>query len=107
MTTTDPCVTDSQALAEILEEAIDDGHLTLPLMPDVAARVKVEAANPHSSAHKLAGIITTDAALAARVLRMANSAIYAGMSEIRELDLAIGRLGAAMVVALAVGAAGR
>ncbi len=107
MTTSNAPATEQQHLTELLEEAIADGRLSLPLMPEVAARIKVEVGNPHSSAHKLAAVIATDAALAARVLRMANSAIYAGMSEICELDQAIVRLGSAMVVALAVGAAGK
>ncbi len=105
MTTT--AAVDYERLVTLLHGEIDAGHLTLPVMPDIAMRVKEEAANPTSSARRLAQIIGGDGALAARVLKMANSAIYAGLSEIRDLDHAIGRLGTAMVVALVIGAAGK
>lgn len=98
---------DFETLSTLLVEEINAGRLTLPVMPDVATKVKQEAANPASSAKTLSQIIATDGALAARILKMANSAIYAGLSEIKNLDLAIGRLGSAMVVALVIGAAGK
>ncbi len=98
---------DFETLSSLLMEEINAGRLTLPVMPDVATKVKQEAASPTSSAKKLSQIIATDGALAARILKMANSAIYAGLSEIKNLDLAIGRLGSAMVVALVIGAAGK
>ena len=96
-----------EQMVALLAEAIDTGSLTLPVLPATAAKIKQEAVNPASNAKRMGRIIASDAALAARLLKMANSAIYAGLSEIRELDHAIGRLGAAMVVALAIGAAGK
>lgn len=97
----------AEQMAALLAEAIDTGSLTLPVLPATAAKIKQEAINPTSNAKRMGRIIASDAALAARLLKMANSAIYAGLSEIRELDHAIGRLGAAMVVALAIGAVGK
>jgi len=91
----------------LLEEEIRAGRLTLPVMPDVALRAREAAASATSSAKDLAEILEADPALAARILKMANSAMYAGLSEIRDLSHAIVRLGAAMVVAVVVGAAGK
>ena len=94
-------------LRVLLEEEIRAGRLTLPVMPDVALRAREAAASATSSARDLAQILEADPALAARILKMANSAMYAGLSEIRDLSHAIVRLGAAMVVAVVVGAAGK
>ena len=94
-------------LRVLLEEEIRAGRLTLPVMPDVALRAREAAASTTSSARDLAQILEADPALAARILKMANSAMYAGLSEIRDLSHAIVRLGAAMVVAVVVGAAGK
>lgn len=99
--------TDQQRLRAQLEADILAGGLSLPVMPDIAARVNAAASNPSSTAASLARIIELDPALAARLMKMANSALYAGLSEIRDLDHAIGRIGTAMVVALVLGAAGR
>ncbi len=91
----------------LLEEEIEAGRLTLPVMPDVALRAREAAASATTSAKDLAQVLEADPALAARILKMANSAMYAGLSEIRDLSHAIVRLGAAMVVAVVVGAAGK
>ena len=55
----------------------------------------------------IARILEADPALAARVLRLANSALYAGRTEIKDLTHAIVRLGSSTVVSLVVGAAGQ
>jgi HD-like signal output (HDOD) protein len=95
------------ALRTLLQKRLESEQLKLPVMPDVAIRVKRAAEDPASTAGTLSRIIETDPALAARLIRMTNSALYAGLSEIRDLDHAVGRLGTAMVVAVVLGAAGR
>ncbi|MCP3979500.1 MAG: HDOD domain-containing protein [bacterium] len=99
--------TDLQAIRDELEKEIATGRASLPVLPDVAIRMKSAAAKPTSNASDLARILELDPALSARVLKMANSMMFAGRTEIRSLDTAIGRLGAAMAVAVVVGAAGK
>ncbi len=95
------------ALAERLESAMNTGLLRLPVLPEVALKVREAAQRPDSDAWQLAQLVATDAALAARVVRIANSANFAGLSEIRDLPRAIARLGPSMIVAVAMGAAGK
>lgn len=107
MPTSAPAASDLSALASMLDKRIVAGQLRLPILPDVAVRVREEAGKPTSRADDLARIIELDPALAARILKMANSAMYAGRAEIRNLAQAIGRLGAGMVVAIVMGSVGK
>ncbi len=90
-----------------LREAIVSGHLTIPVMPETAIRVREAADDPNTTGRDIARILEADPALAARVLRLANSALYAGRTEIKDLTHAIVRLGSSTVVSLVVGAAGQ
>ena len=94
-------------LAPRLREAIETGNLTIPVMPETAIRVREAAEDPNSTGRDIARILEADPALAARVLRLANSALYAGRTEIKDLTHAIVRLGSSTVVSLVVGAAGQ
>ncbi|RMG43839.1 MAG: HDOD domain-containing protein [Acidobacteria bacterium] len=90
-----------------IEEALRREELRLPVMPDIVARVQLEAARRNGSAGSLARVVEADPGLAARVVKMANSAMFAGLCEIRDLTHAVGRLGSGMVVAIVLGAAAR
>lgn len=90
-----------------LRDGLDRVRLRLPVMPEIATHVRQAVSDPSSNALKLSQIIERDAALAARILRLANSAMFAGLLEIRSLHQAIARLGASMVVAVVVGAASK
>jgi HD-like signal output (HDOD) protein len=95
------------ALIDRLDETVRGGRLKLPVLPDIATRVREAVAAPHSNAFGLAQIVSSDVSLAARLIKIANSASYAGLSQIKDLHRAIARLGSAMVVAIATGAAGK
>ncbi len=90
-----------------LRAAIEAGELTIPVMPETAIRVREAADDPATTGRDMARILEADPALAARVLRLANSALYAGRTEIKDLTHAIVRLGSSTVVSLVVGAAGQ
>ncbi len=66
---------------------------TLPSMPDVAARIHSAMASPNWSISTIAAIIKGDAGTTTYLLNMANSAMYAGVEPIREVDQAISRIG--------------
>jgi len=66
---------------------------TLPTMPDVAARIHAAMASPNWSITTIADIIKGDPGTTAYLLRMANSAMYAGVEPVREIDQAIPRIG--------------
>jgi HD-like signal output (HDOD) protein len=61
----------------------------LPPMPTVAGRAISLIENPDCTASELTKILSTDAALAARVLKIANSAMFARQREITTLSQAV------------------
>ena len=65
----------------------------LPGIPMVASKVMTAAADPNSSADDLREIIEKDPALAARILKVANSSLYAFSRSIETLRHAIALLG--------------
>ena len=65
----------------------------MPTLPDVAARALALANDPNSRFADLATLIEGDAAIATRLLRLANSSAYAGGSAAVKLPQAVVRLG--------------
>ena len=61
----------------------------LPPMPQVASRAISLVENPDTTASELTDLLSTDAALAARVLKIANSAMFSRQREITTLNMAI------------------
>lgn len=94
-------------LLERLRARLQNGSLQLPVMPTIAAEVQQSVARPGSSARALSELIEIDAGMAARIVRIANSAMFAGLSEARDLSFAIARLGSSMVVSIVLGAAAK
>lgn len=65
----------------------------LPPLPQVAAQVLRIAADPDASTDELQRVISTDQALTAQILKIANSAMFGMMREVRTLTQAIMTLG--------------
>jgi HD-like signal output (HDOD) protein len=71
-----------------------DTFRDLPVMPEVAAKVMNLAEGGHDiSFTELERIIKADSGLTARILKIANSALYARQREIKSLQMAITLLG--------------
>lgn len=66
---------------------------SLPSMPDVAGRIHAAMSSPNWSISTIASIIKGDPGTTTYFLRTANSALYAGVSPIREVERAITRIG--------------
>lgn len=66
---------------------------SIPPMPRVAAEIMTLLNSPQSSAERLADIIASDPAVAARVLRIANSSFYSMSRQVTNLSMAIVVLG--------------
>lgn len=77
----------------------------LPTIPATAVRVMKETQNANSSAASIARILSTDQALSARVLRLANSAYYGLSRRVNELQEGVVVLGMRTVKNLAAVAA--
>ena len=65
----------------------------LPPLPQVAAQVLRLAADPDSTTDELQRVITTDQALTAQILKIANSAMFGMVREVKTLTQAIMTLG--------------
>lgn len=76
---------------------LQSGALVLPTLPEVALQVREVVDDPNATAAQLADIIVTDAALSARLLKVANSALYRGRVPIESVQMAVSRLGLSMV----------
>ena len=77
----------------------------LPALPDVALRAMRLAENPEWSLHELDATIRRDQALAARFLRLANSAFFGARAKIGTLDRAINMVGITRVRSVLLAAA--
>jgi HD-like signal output (HDOD) protein len=93
---------DENAFLETLNQAIDSHKLTLPTLPEVAIQVRNAVERENSTAKDVAEIITTDTALSARLLQVANSPLYRGRVQIESVQMAVTRLGVRLVRSLVV-----
>lgn len=72
-----------------MEKAVEN----LPVLPEIAQRVIELMKSPEGSSRQLAAIVSEDAVIALKVLNVANSALYGGLAEIRDIASACSRLG--------------
>jgi HD-like signal output (HDOD) protein len=91
-----------------LGEELAKGEFDLPPFPDTALRVQRCVNDPNSGIQTLGAIVATEPALAARIMRMANSALMRrGPMEVSDINTAISRVGMEMVLNAAVSFAAR
>jgi len=84
-------------LKKIVMEAAD-----LPTVPTVAKKVVKALSNPNTNINDLNKIISTDQALSARLLKIANSAMYYCQREIKGLGMAMSRIGFASLKSIVI-----
>ena len=89
-----------EKILQMLETKIKSNQLVLPSMPDVFLQVKKIVDDPSSNIGNIAKIITRDPSLTARILKVANNAMYRGNDEITNLQLAVSRMGLQLVKTL-------
>lgn len=92
-------------VSDAINDALEGDRLILPTMPEMALRVREVADNKDASVKQLAEVIGHDAALTARIIKVANSALYRGANEIQDLNMALMRLGMSTTCTLATGLA--
>lgn len=76
-----------------VEEWISTGKLQLPVMPEGSALLLAMTNNEDSTIQELSDVVQRDPLLAAHLLRIANSALYAPSYPASSLRLAIAQLG--------------
>jgi HD-like signal output (HDOD) protein len=86
--------TTSQPLTERIRKLAEQGKISLPPLPDLMIRLAdVLKDESHASSKRIADLIRNEPAVAATVLRWANSAAFGGLHPISSLPPAIARLG--------------
>ena len=78
---------------ESILDDLENYRLPLPTLPEVALRVRDTVDNEDSSITEVAQIIETDAALSARIIQVANSALYRGLNSADNVQNAVMRMG--------------
>jgi HD-like signal output (HDOD) protein len=83
---------DAEFIAQLHHDA-DANALQIPSLPEVVIRVRAAIDDPSVGVVQVAKLIQMDPALAARLLKIANSPLYHQNLELRDLKQAIQRLG--------------
>jgi HD-like signal output (HDOD) protein len=77
------------ALLQAFPEAVE----SLPILPEVARRVMGMVGDPEIVIDDLAEVINQDQVIALKILQLANSALFGGLSQIKDVGAACARLG--------------
>lgn len=85
--------------------AIKSDKLVLPTLPEAALRVREVAEDPDANMDQLTAVIGSDAALSARIVRVANSPLLRANKAIEDLKTAVMRLGIEYTCNIATGLA--
>ena len=86
-------------------DAIEADRITLPTLPEVALNVRQVARDPNTTVTALCKVLENDAAIAARVIKIANSPMFRGNKTIDNLKTATTRLGVRYTANYATGIA--
>lgn len=93
-----------QVKQEIIQ-ALENDELVLPTLPEVALQVRDVAEDVTSSISDLTTILGRDAALSARMVKVANSPLIRASVPVSDLNTAVSRLGIDLTSNLAMGLA--
>jgi HD-like signal output (HDOD) protein len=87
-------LTESRSLADRITELIATDEVQLPPLPEMVVRLRdLLAQGDAVEARDVAGLMSKEPAIAASVLRIANSAAFGGLRPVTDLHQAITRLG--------------
>lgn len=85
------------ALMTLLMEKLATNMLVLPTLPEIAVRVRQAADDPDVNLHAMSEVISLDPALAARMIKIANSAFIGRSIKVSTLNQAVTRIGLSQV----------
>ena len=91
-----------RSLVDLVNEQLASENLRLPVYSPVAARIQKVASRDDTSLKDIERLVVQDAALSSSILRVANSALYAGLTKVDTVKGAVLRLGTKQIVQLAV-----
>src|SRR5690606_33765073 len=88
---------DAFAFIQNLAAELSAGKVELPSFPDVAIRVRKVLADENATIDQVVRVVGSEPALAARLLKMSNSAAFSRGNPVTDLRTAINRMGFNMV----------
>uniref|UniRef100_A0A486XSQ2 HDOD domain-containing protein n=1 Tax=Rheinheimera sp. BAL341 TaxID=1708203 RepID=A0A486XSQ2_9GAMM len=91
-----------QQLLHILQQKIQQDKLVLPTLPDIALKVRQRSSDPDVSLLDMADVIAQDPALAARVIKVSNSAFMGRSIKVSTLSQAVTRIGLSQIRNIAI-----
>ena len=74
-------------------QSLLENQISLPVLPGITHKISQMIAEDRLDVKHMATLISTDATLSARILRLANSSFYRGQDSVRKLTDALVRLG--------------
>ncbi len=80
-----------------IEQAVEEDRLLLPSLPEAALRIRDLVEDENTSTKQIADVLSQDAALAVRLLKVVNSPLYRGETPIDDLHMAVTRMGGKLV----------
>lgn len=94
-----------QQVKQDIIQALENDTLVLPTLPEIALQVRDIAEDVTSSISDLTTILGRDAALSARMIKVANSPLIRASIPVSDLNTAVSRLGIDLTSNLAMGLA--
>ncbi|MBJ6727576.1 HDOD domain-containing protein [Geomesophilobacter sediminis] len=83
----------SQSIIELIKKRLESSKSSIPVFHAVALRLQQLLARNDFKVEELSMLISADAGLASKVLRVANSSFYAGLTKVNTIQEAFIRLG--------------
>ena len=96
--------TEHLLLVSLLKKLKDDA-LVLPTLPEVAMRVQEVVGRSDASLKQVAEVICQDAAISARIIKVANSALYSRGVPAESINSAVSRIGLIQIKSIATSVA--
>jgi len=82
-----------QELVNRIQDEFRSGNLEIPSLPEVAIKINKYVGDPDANIANMAKVIQMDPALAAKLVQVANSALYGGHGSVVDCRTAVARLG--------------
>ncbi|MBU1308613.1 MAG: HDOD domain-containing protein [Gammaproteobacteria bacterium] len=89
-------------IEQMLQHKIQHDQLTLPTLPEVALKVRQRSAEQDISLPQMADVISQDPALAARMIKVSNSAFMGRSIKVSTLNQAVTRIGLSQIRNIAI-----
>ncbi len=92
----------TKAIAALIDDFLVHSNVDVPVLPTVVSKVITASKNPATDARRLAALLQSDQAVAAHIMKIANSPFYSYGGPLVSLQQAIARLGLTMISGVAV-----